>query len=618
MPGLVAASWSQARNDDAARRFEQVCEAYTRVKGVPRSDLQRVGEFAVARFAIEGSLSPDVHRDPEHERILAAAGWWFDRNAREDECPLLPLLASRYAGRLDELADALDGQFLMVAVDARTNCLLAAGDRANLLPWYVAREDGVSWISTSAMALACVLRPKLDLLGIGSLLMGSSIRGPRSAFEGVRRISPGQRAVLADGRLTLEHAWRDLARPRAYRSIRAAAQEGLQIARHTCRRIYHTFDRPICDLTSGLDTRLVASVITGEKLPFHATVGGIPENIDVVIARRIAAQCGFPIIHTTRPDDWGGQRWPFFSEGIRLADGEMPGPGIEGTIRTKRMMQNEFSVALSGSGGELFREFPWEHIIFKRGRTTHVDVASYARYRLLPWYRTDLNLFDRDWQEDWARDQIRSMQTLVDLIPDALNTAKLDLVYLWRSSGHFARYYGAAWHVIPSAMPLMTGEMLDFALGVPPRYRNRANLLRHIVALANPVMAGMPTCWGGSARPMGIAHPIRSFPYGVATAKRWLRKLASVTIRKSIFPDPVMLKRPNPRHDLDFLPVLERENLLSLDAYRTADLYNADGIHRLFERARNGDMGAFKMLYIVASIELTCRTCELEPRGQSF
>src|SRR5581483_2242276 len=154
-------------------------------------------------------------------------------------------------------------------------------------------------------------------------------------FAGIRRVALGERVVLEDGRLRVARAWSPYRPERAYRRIEDAADDGAALLRDVCARLRSTWPRLVADLTSGLDSRLVVAALATGDAPVAVTVNGPPDNVDVAVARDIATRFGWPLRHHALPADWGGRRWPLFVRGVALAEGELPGHAVDGTLDAK-------------------------------------------------------------------------------------------------------------------------------------------------------------------------------------------------------------------------------------------------------------------------------------------
>jgi hypothetical protein len=616
MPGIIAASWASDQRERVELVFHRACECYTMLKGLTcKSQAWRPG-YSIARFPRSNSLCPDIYQTEDKRLIFAGAGWWFDPDAQQSKRPNLECLANRYRTEKEKVLHRLEGQYLIIAGESQQNKLIAWSDPLGMFPVYVAESDGIAWCSTSALALAVALERPLDTEALRGLFMDGAIRSPRSAFEGIRRIGIGEQVVLADGNVQITRVWSPFHRPRKYRKLQDAAEEGLMLLQRSCRHIYQTWPDCVSDLTAGLDSRLVVAVIANLGFPIRVTVSGHQTELDVTMARQIAKHFQWPLKHFAEPSDWGHQRWELFKQGVALAEGELSGSAIDGTIRDKLALSDLFDAAVSGCGGELYRDFFWQQEFFKVGKTSELDLSRVFHYRFLFSGRPRMSLFRKNWLADYIDDQMQTAQRVVDLEPDALNTAKLDALYLWKCSGSFARYSGAICPIIASPLPLLSPSLFEYSVSVPWRYRVRGRLIRQIITRAHPELAKMPTWYGGSAEPMRITRPQNYLPYAATTFKKLVRKIAQVTIRHPIFRQPCERKR-NPLVNKDFVSVLGREGFLNIENLRTAQLYDGDGLREFLSRAHEVDFRDFSQLYVVVTVELLSRMSELKLRAKS-
>ena len=617
MPGLLAASWARDQAGPPYELFARACDAYTRFKGLPcQSEIQEA-DFRIARFAHGKSPYPNIIRVPERGIIIAAAGWWFDRDAPEDASASLEQLLYRYLQEGESILDRLQGQYLVTVLDLRKGELTAAGDRLGWFPLYVAEYNGAAWVSTSALALAAAFAARLDVRALRALFMGDAIRSPRSAFDGIRRVAMGERVTLAAGRSHVHKVWIPFQLPRTYRSVGEAADEGIMLLRRSCQRVRQTWPHWVSDLTSGLDSRLVVAAMACQGGPVHVTVNGAPTDLDVQTARTIAERFGWPLHHFTLPYDWGYKRWECFKQGIALAEGELPGHAIDSTILCKLLLRDLFDASIAGAGGELYRDFFWQQEFLKVGRTPFLDISRLLRYRFFGSSRPEMSLFRKDWRADYIADQGRIAQQLADLAPDALNTVKLDAIYIWKQSGHAGRYGGATFPLLPAPLPLGTAELIEYTVGLPWQFRMHGRLVREMITRLHPQLAIVPTWYGGSAEPLSLVRPRQYISYLGVSAMKLIRKFGQLTIKHPIFPDPTARKVPT-NWNRDFVGVLEREGLLNIDSLCSGSLYDGDGLRRFMSHVRADDFAKFDQLYAIISVELLCRLSGITPSNDQF
>jgi hypothetical protein len=444
--------------------------------------------------------------------------------------------------------------------------------------------------------------------------MEGRIRAPRSAFRGIRRLQLGEELRMKRGQLTLRKAWRPLPRPSRWTRVEEAAEEGSRLLEDTCRRAASCWPRWICDLTSGFDSRLVMAHLARFAQPPHITVTGNDDNVDVQIARKIASVFHWEFHQIKLPSGSGEVRWPLFERAVGLTDGEIPGHAFDSSLRQKLDYSQDFQAALGGALGELYRDFFWQQEFWRIGRTSHVDVARLLRYRFLFSMQPDGLLFDGDWQRDYIADQLHTIDDLVEDMPGALNTAKLDAIYVWKQSGQAGRYQGSAFPVMAVISPLGTSSLFDFTASVPWRFRLHGKLVRHMIMRANPRLAAMPTWYGGSAEPFALSRPDVYVPFLLGYGEKFVRKLAQLTMHRSIFPDPTS-RRLEPAWNTGLVQSLDERGFLRAENLQSASLYRPAALERFLRVVKEGRSQAFDQLFTIASIEILCRQCDRTPRG---
>ncbi len=618
MPGLLVCSWDRDHAEKASLLFEEARKAYERLKGLECNSEVAGRSFRIARFSSGKSPYPDVLRSASGKIITAAAGWWFDAgNEKSDLSVLTEELAAEFESHPEKILERLQGQYLAVAVDTGSGKILACGDRLGLFPIYTAGEAGIAWIATSSLALACALRSRLNTDALRALFMGDAIRSPNSAFDGVRRVAFGELCTLSNGSLESHRSWIPYRKSAAYRRMRDAVDEGIHILRPSCRSIQKLWPACVADLTGGFDSRMVIAMMADPSRPFHVTVNGDPSSIDVVLARRIAGEFNWTLRHYQPADESAEERLQYFKKGLALIDGEKPGNQVDKMIRAKRNLLEFYDAATGGSGGELYRDFFWQQEFFKIGRTCDLDIDRLLRYRFTFSSKPDMKLFHSNWFSEYIDSQREAIQRVVDMAPGALNTAKLDAVYIWKASGHSGRYMGAGFPVIASPLPLLTAKAVEFAIGLPWKYRMGGKLVRHLITRAHPKLASMPAWYGGSAEPLSLRRPLQLSHYYHNLFLKFTRKMGQLAFKSALFRSPT-LQVEKQSSEREFIRVLQGEGLLDINNLITKDLYNIDYLKNFLSGVSHKEFNAFEQLYAVASIEMLCRMCGITPENQNI
>lgn len=125
------------------------------------------------------------------------------------------------------------------------------------------------------------------------------------------------------------------------------------------------------DLTGGIDSRLLAVILEYFGLPFELAVSGSDDDQDVAIAREVATILNRPL-HVTHHEsgDFEGSLPTLFEacDGLfNLANGHGP-------LQNQRERRARgATLMITGSGGELFKDFWWwQDFPFYRQRTSHL------------------------------------------------------------------------------------------------------------------------------------------------------------------------------------------------------------------------------------------------------
>jgi hypothetical protein len=616
MADLLALCYTQQCKARAHQVFRQAAEAMQRMKGIQCHDQAEADGFMVACFVSALEPAAKVMQLPEKGLMLAVVGWSQVAEARRTNKAPLAVLADEYLHRKQDqdIFSCLQGQYTAVCVDIGQRRMLGWVDRLGLMPCYVCAADGMAWFSTSALVLASVVKPPLDLHAVRTLFLGRCPTSPHSLFEGVSRLGFGQHVELSGGRHRIETTWTPYLPTVRYRNFHEAIDVGVSKIRACCGDIRHTYTRPIMDFTSGLDSRLVvAGMYQGDGDRLSITVSGVPHNIDVQIAQRAAQQFGWALLPVPPPEHWGAQRWPLFQQGVALSEGELTGNRIDRTLYVKRVLCEAGGVSVTGGGGELYRDFFWQQEFFNIGRTSALNIPRLLKYRFDFGTTYEKSLFRTDWYPEFLAGEIATIKQITDLAPDALNTAKLDAIYLWKSGGHIGRYMATVLPVVFAFSPLVTQELIEYAVSVPWQYRLHGRLIRGLITRLSPELAKLPTWYGSSAEPLSILQPLQLLKYSSVAAQKLIRKIGQVTIGRNIFRDPTTMPY-DPTSDIELTRVMQDEGLLKADNLVSAGLYDPQGLTDFLTSTQQPGFTHHQQLQVLVSVELLCRMSILDHR----
>jgi asparagine synthase (glutamine-hydrolysing) len=143
----------------------------------------------------------EIYNYRELRRPLEARGHVFRSNS--DTEVLLELYAAEGPGMLPRL----NGMFAFAVWDARDRVLFVGRDRLGVKPLYYSMEDGILRFASEEKALfASGIAPRFDPGAWEELLCFRYVAGPRTPYEGIRRLLPGHYLIWREGEIR-EHRW---------------------------------------------------------------------------------------------------------------------------------------------------------------------------------------------------------------------------------------------------------------------------------------------------------------------------------------------------------------------------------------------------------------------------
>ena len=141
---------------------------------------------------VQAVFNGEFYDYPELKAHLQARGHTFKSHC---DTELIPHLWEDHA---DRLVDHLRGQFAFAVHDSRSNRVVIARDRFGICPlyWTIVEEDGGRWLvfgsEIKAILASGIVKARPDREGISSFFSFFGVPGPRTCFEGIHALRPGQ------------------------------------------------------------------------------------------------------------------------------------------------------------------------------------------------------------------------------------------------------------------------------------------------------------------------------------------------------------------------------------------------------------------------------------------
>ena len=225
----------------------------------------------------------------------------------------LSLSESRHAARSSgrSLLEGLWGNY--VALLRESNLVSVLRDPSGAIPCYHLRTEGLQvYFSAAGMIEELGLdAPSLDIDFVRHWLTFPFLRTARTGASGCEELLPGTVRASRGGGLRVEAAWTPWAAAGAERRIDEfgeAARRVRTIALATVGAQLADLDRPVLELSGGLDSSIVAACLSEAGLPFSACnfVTILPDGDESNYARTVASAVGVELaelIEDERPLD---------------------------------------------------------------------------------------------------------------------------------------------------------------------------------------------------------------------------------------------------------------------------------------------------------------------------
>lgn len=412
--------------------------------------------------------------------------------------------------------DAPDGTFAIAQREGGT--LTVTPDHLGRLHVYAAETPGGVLVSTSSLALARAVGASPDAAGVAEFLMSGNVFAERTLFRGVTRLAGGFAHRFVDGRPA--GCEPTLLLPPAGPLGRGDDVEAvLEACTQACRDAAATAQRPLSDLTGGLDSRLVLGLLLRAGAGFDVTVTGSDKNPDVAIARRLARRLGLRIL--VEPPSLGQDARRSFEEVLAaaaLCDGECDAIEYAGIAAGHLRHAGEHDASINGSGGEVYRNYWWD----ARHLDGEHDSVALATPRFANLCLPVPFLPGAEAQAHFRAVLERSLEgRRGDPAPAQLDHAYLHLrMQSWQ--GAIASATNRIW---PNHSPLMRRRPLEAMYRLDPRRRLDDALFHDLLARLGHGLAQVPLEGGFPPIKPGVANFWRFLPGLAAKPAELYRRL---------------------------------------------------------------------------------------------
>ncbi|MFN2468618.1 MAG: asparagine synthase (glutamine-hydrolyzing) [Gaiellaceae bacterium] len=453
----------------------------------------------------------EIYNAPELRRRLELDGVAFDSGHSDTEVVL-----RGYERCGPAILERLNGMFAFVVHDRRRGVLFGARDRLGIKPLLYARAGGGLAFASELRTLLLVpgVQRRLDRESLFHYLSLRFVPGPRSIFEGIRRLPPGHCFTYDLGRrdLRVERWWR-----LSFSPEQASRAEWVEHVREALREAvvrWTLADVPVaCSLSGGLDSSAVVALLAEAGQPDLRTYTlgfTSPEDAsldELPLARALAERYG------TRHHELVAEADDLLDDLLAMVWSldEPYGGGLPSWY-VFRFMAEDVKVGLTGTGGdELFGNYR-RFVPFETGRLARLRRGDVRRYHFEPsYYFRDAE--KRELLATDATDTAALLQSVFD--ESGSRSARDSVLHLDLSTQlpdeflHMTDRFSMAFS-LEARTPYLDHELVELVARIPPELRTSAEEPK---GLLRDAVADLLT-------PAHLEAPKRGFVFPLA---RWLR-----------------------------------------------------------------------------------------------
>jgi asparagine synthase (glutamine-hydrolysing) len=215
------------------------------------------------------------------------------------------LIGELYLRHSDEFIEKLNGVFSLAIWDQRERKLLLARDRLGVKPLcYAERSSTFIFASHPCGVLASgLIEKRVDFRAIVDYLNFNVVPAPKTAYDGVFKLKPGEFLVWQHGQTRIQHYWKLQYTETARGTERQLAEELFSRLEESVREVSTDLDpnQVGCFLSGGTDSSSIAGFFTRLKQnPARAfSIGFAEQRFDEIEYAQLAAK-HFGLTHFER------------------------------------------------------------------------------------------------------------------------------------------------------------------------------------------------------------------------------------------------------------------------------------------------------------------------------
>lgn len=510
-----------------ASAFAKLTTRFEKLTHRPLADREELRWCAYGVVSKEFGPPQRVVRDAASGASLSIIGAWVGANGTSPDSAT-GLLERCLHEPLNRVARDIDGAFVLIFVDPRTQSVSVVTDIVGSLHVFTTKITGGFAVCTSARALAALGSGALDPVAVQEFWASGVIYEDRSLWHGVRKVGPGCVVTIdAQGNATEDRYWSfDEVNGRALSLSEASVQVSDALA-DAAKRIAKVYPNILADVTGGYDSRATICGFVCAGIPFSATVSGPKTSADVVVSEQISRTLNIPHYHVELEAE---RTAAALNDALALTDGEYELLEYARIAAIHRgHAQRGFSTSINGSFGELARGYWWELLFPWMGakQPLNADMLSRKRFAAIAY---DLEAIEPAVRINFQDHMCGVIARSTAPFNGKPNTTQMDHAYVdLRMQRWQGRIGSSTAHIWPSFSPFMFRSVLMPILDAVPLSRWRSLLVRRMLADTTPVLANLPLEHGYPATTANFTNLYRFAP----ALGHYIHR-----VREKLFPSP--------------------------------------------------------------------------------
>ena len=596
--------------DDANIIHEKIHEVFKNLKDLDQSDKVSEQAFCLSKFFRKNEKDYNILRTDDN-KIWVVGTMIYRRSVGKQALKELERDIERR--EIEQITDDLDGPFCLVIQQPKVKKVWIITDHAGIINVYRYRKGNSLIICTSAMTLSRAFPVTPNKNAICQFLRTATICDQETIYNEIELLEPGSIYLVE------QEPEFNLKLKRRYWKSPTEVEEGLtfdaakdRVASQLIERIGTLEgENLISDFTAGFDSRMIVSALANvrnfpEDGDIHTFIFGPPESSEVNLVKGICTRLGFKNNHLTLPDDWSERFYDYILRSLALTDGEENIFTYAPILRANELKAQNYSLALNGLGGELYRDFWWIQEVLCSQKP-----ANYERLvetRVLQ-YEYNNSVFSDKWRKEMKELsgllKRKYMDTNADMdLTKTYNTLQIDSIYFRQKIRRWAgRTISTSNQIIGALAPLTLKKCLEAGMTIPPRYKRNGQLVRAVVEKLYPKLAEEKMLNGTPCQNIRPSNIHKFFPLMPEIIRKGIRKVSQKTFGKTIFLDKTLTYSTTPWY-LAILCDPRMEKALTYDQMATRNIYDKTKFSEFINRAKFTGFPYYHQLGNMITLEL--------------